>query len=470
MRADERLLQLLHERRLPFEQRGHAPTRSLQDAARLLDLPPGSFARAVLLRDAGDRRLLAVLPADALIDFGALRERFHADFRPASREAVEAAFPDAEPGTVPPLGAPWHIDTVIDPVLFEQPLVCFEPGSRASILCMSGSEFARLHESSTRLDFARPLSVLATRADEDFSLPGRPVDHHLLAQLRPVEDIRETIRRIDRLPAMPEMARRLLRLRNDPEADVRALSAIVECDPSLTAQLIRQARSAFYNYAGRVDTLEQAIGRVLGFENALNMALGLAVSRTFRNPADGPLGLQAFWRHAAASASLAQRLARRNPAGIGASPGLAYLAGLLHNFGFLLIGHLFRAEFFLLNRVVAANPHLPVTTLEQHVLGITHTETGGWLMEDWQMPEAIVAVVRHHHDADYDAQHAGLVRLVRLVDHQLRAAGLGDGDSPELPRDVLEQLALDEEDVAAAWAVVESEHELLDALARQLAA
>ncbi|RMG27700.1 MAG: HDOD domain-containing protein [Gammaproteobacteria bacterium] len=470
MRADERLLRLFQERRITFEQRRHAPTRSLQDAARELDMSPRQFARAVLLVASDGTRCLAVLPADALIDFGTLQARLHADFRPATPEEVAAAFPDAQPGCVPPFGAPWSLPTVVDPALFEQPQVCFEPGSHEEILCLSGSDFARLHEDSRQLDFARPLSVLATRADEDFSLPGRRVDPHLLSQLRPVEDIRETVRRIDRLPAMPEMARRLLRLRNDPDADVRDFVAVVECDPSLTAQLIRQARSAFYAYGGRVDTLEQAVTRVLGFGNALDMALGLAVSRTFRNPADGPLGLQAFWKHAAASASLAQLLTRRLPKALAPDPGVAYLAGLLHNFGFLLVGHLFRAEFFLLNRVVAANPHLPVPELEQHVLGFTHTEAGGWLMEDWDMPPAIVDVVRHHHESDYAGAHATLVRLVQVVDRRLRAAGLGDAEERDLPEALLAPLGLEAAQVEAAWETLADQHELLDALARQLAA
>ncbi len=87
-----------------------------------------------------------------------------------------------------------------------------------------------------------------------------------------------------------------------------------------------------------------------------DIAFGLALGKALNNPKDGPLGLNAFWKHAVYCAALTQTLcnsveySRRPPVGLG------YMAGLLHNFGILLLGHLFPDQFERLNKAVQQNP------------------------------------------------------------------------------------------------------------------
>lgn len=459
----------LETRGIAYRLHAHTPTETLAEAAERSQLGLQCLVRAVLLSDARGL-VLAVLPANHLLDFHAIRERLGRDLQPVGRPVAASAFADCESGSVPPLGAPYDLTTLVHTPVFAQSTVCFEPGLHDRLVCMTGEAFAALHRDSEHADIARPLAVLESRDVRDFTLPGQWERMPALQGLHPVEDIRERITAIDRLPAMPAMGRRLLRLRNDPQADVRDLVEVVSGDPSLTAQILRYARSGFFNYAGRVETLEQAITRVLGFDTVMNMALGLAASKTFRNPADGPLGLQAFWRHAAYSATLAQTIATRHGRSLGLKPGVAYLAGLLHNFGFLLLGHLFRAEFFLLNQVVAANPHIPVVLIERRIIGTTHMELGGRLMEEWEMPEAVITALREHHNEMYNGEHAGYVDLIYLVDWLLRRDGLGDGDEGEPPGGVLTRLGLELSQLEGLVDECFSERQGLDAMARQLAA
>ena len=464
-----RIQTFLETRGVAYRLHTHTPTETLAEAAERSQLALQSLVRAVLLSDARGL-VLAVLPANHLLDFQALRDRLGRDLQPVERPVAASAFADCESGSVPPLGAPYGLTTVVHAPVFAQSTVCFEPGLHDRLVCMTGDAFTELHRDSERADIARPLSVLESRDVRQFTLPGQWERMPALQGLHPVEDIHERIDAIERLPAMPAMGRRLLRLRNDPQADVRELVEVVSGDPSLTAQILRYARSSFFNYAGRVETLEQAITRVLGFETVLNMALGLAASKTFRNPADGPLGLQAFWRHAAYSAALAQTLAGRHGRKLGIKPGVAYLAGLLHNFGFLLLGHLFRAEFFLLNKVVEANPHIPVVLIERRIIGVTHMELGARLMQEWDMPEPVVTAMREHHNEMYSGEHGAYVDLVYLVDWLLRREGLGDGAEGEPPGGVLTRLGLEPAQLEGVIADCFSERQGLDAMARQLAA
>lgn len=469
MHLSERVRIYLEHLRTPYAVVPHPRTGTLGEAAEASHVDPESLVRAVLLQDE-QGLLLAVLPATHLIDFQILRERLGRNLRPAVPELVAATFPDCETGCVPPLGEPYGLAAVIDDGLANAGHIHFEAGCHDSLIRMQGYDFRAIHAESLHAPIARPVSVLESRDIRDFMLPGELGRQHPLTALRPHEDIRRTVERTDRLPSMPEMANRLLRLRNDPHAGIQELTDVIQYDPSLTAQIIRYARSAFFGFRGNVDTLPQAITRVLGFETVLNMSLGLAASRTFHNPADGPLGLQSFWRHAAYSAALAQALAKVIGPRLPLKPGLAYLAGLLHNFGFLLAGHLFRAEFFLLNRVVAANPQVPVPLIERRVLGVDHAETGAWLMSAWNMPEAVVVACREHHNEVYAGEHAEYAHLILCVDHLLRAHNLGDGAETEPPAAILTALGLDAQSAREITAALFESSDALDAMARQLAA
>lgn len=294
----------------------------------------------------------------------------------------------------------------------------------------------------------------------------------------PQVDIRHRIEQVYELPPMPAMASRVLQLRNNPNASVAELAGIVELDPSIAAQVIRYAVSPFYAYRGRIDSIGDAIARVLGFDMVMNMALGLATGKSFRNPGDGPLGLQAFWRHAVYTATLVQALAKRMPPNARPQPGMAYLAGLLHNFGFLLLGHLFPPEFKLLNKLVAAHPESPVTDLEKSVLGMGqaqgllemgHAQIGAWLMQSWQMPEEVIVSLREHHNADYGGEHAEFVHLVMVADHFLKGRDIGDAPDPALPPASLDRLGLKEEVVLQTAEQVLDDCGALDAMAMHIA-
>lgn len=291
-------------------------------------------------------------------------------------------------------------------------------------------------------------------------------------------EIRRRIEQVYELPPMPEMARRILQLRNNPDASIAELAGIVEMDPSLAAQVVRYAASPFYAYRGRINSIHDAITRVLGFDMVMNMALGLATGRSFHNPCEGPLGLHAFWKHAIYTATLAQALAKRMPPKSRPQPGMIYLAGLLHNFGFLLLGHLFPPEFKLLDKLVAAHPESPVTSLEKCVLGMGqaqdllemgHAQIGTWLMQSWHMPEEIVVTLREHHNPEYAGDHALFPHLVMVADHVLKGLGIGDASDDQLPPASLDRLELSEDAVRETAALLFIDCTALDMMAQQLA-
>jgi len=260
----------------------------------------------------------------------------------------------------------------------------------------------------------------------------------------PLLDLKARIERLEKLPPMPEMAVKILRLSADPNAHVKELVEVIELDPSLASQIMRYASSPFFAYQGKIDSVHTAITRVLGYNTVMNLALGATAARPFKIPRNVPLGLDAHWRHAVYSAALVQALSSAVSDELRPPAGLAYLAGLLHNIGHLLLGHLFKQEFLILNKFITHNPDKSIIFVERQVIGTDHNSIGAWLMDSWRLPEEITVAVKEHHNEQYQGAHSVYSQLVMLADRLLRAHGIGDTPNTDLPPTLLESLGIGE--------------------------
>lgn len=281
--------------------------------------------------------------------------------------------------------------------------------------------------------------------------------------------IREQIEQLKDLPPLPEVARKILYLRSSPQQDASALAAVIELDPSLSAQVLRYARSSLYSYKGRLDSTEDAISRVLGYELVLNLALALATSQPFRIPRDGPLGHNRYWSLAVQSAVVAQTLAYRVPAPLGCRPSVAYLAGLLHNFGLLVLGHLFPEQYARLNRILEEAPESDMEFVEVQFFGMTHGEAGARALRFWNLPDELVVTALKCHDSQYRGLFETFPHVVGLAKHLLR-------EQPEnqvittLPGLSMTVLGLDTDTVATVASKVAMATNAIDSMLNRVAA
>jgi len=166
---------------------------------------------------------------------------------------------------------------------------------------------------------------------------------------------------------------------------------------------------------------------------------------------------------------MVQRLGAVLPQPIRPPSGFAWLCGLLHDFGLLLLGHLFPPEFRLLNKLAEAHPGLSVNELEQGLLGmgeaqdllsLGHARIGAWLMDVWKMPDTLVVALLEHHNTDYRGDYEVMVHLVQLGDALVRCADadLDESSMPEHSLTVLHLLPADVLEVARQ--VVDSKNDL----------
>jgi HD-like signal output (HDOD) protein len=142
----------------------------------------------------------------------------------------------------------------------------------------------------------------------------------------------------DLVPRVPEVIPQLLRSLRDEAASSAELARQVARDPSLVAELIREANSPYYRSSSQVRTIDAAL-LVLG-RNGLRMLLARAAFRPLIGIQNGRHSRQAaprIWRHTEKCALAASLLAP----GLGADPFEAYLSGLMDDLGLIVALRLF---------------------------------------------------------------------------------------------------------------------------------
>jgi HD-like signal output (HDOD) protein/prolyl-tRNA editing enzyme YbaK/EbsC (Cys-tRNA(Pro) deacylase) len=450
----------LQEKGVQYTLLSHIPCNNLLEKARILGIPEGQLIRVVILGDAAGQ-LMAILPASHLMDFNTLCRDLNRELEPIALKKLKTIFSHCAEGAYPPLAELYHLESIIDNSLNEQETLYFEPGSNEVLIKIEKSEFAKIHEHAWHGDFAEPQSNLLESGLTPVSFAEVI---HKFTPVRMQERINETVE----LPAIPQIADAILRLRVDPKADAKSLSRVVEKDPSLATQLISWAQSPYYGFPGKVTSVEDAIIKVLGFDLVMNLALGIAVGRSMTIPLEGPLGLRAYWRHSVYCATLVESLVTQMPPMRRPIRGLAYLAGLLHNFGHLLLGQIFPPQYSLLNKCIILNPHIRITQIEQYVLGVGHEQIGEWLMQAWRMPEEVVTAVRCHHREEYNLVHAVYSNLVFVAVRLLWTMGIGDAGTSDISKEVLESLGLKQSNLDASMEIVKAKQVELDSMAKEV--
>lgn len=453
-----RIQRLLEQHQASYRLVRHRPTRTLLQAAAASEIDTRQLVRAVLLADE-QGLLMAVLPAEHILDFAAIEALLGRKLSPVPVEQLHQVFSDCEPRCCPPAAAAYGLEAILDEQVDTGGEIFFEAGSHSSLIRIDGPEFRHLLGEPRRGRFSSPVGIL--------DAAGHAPDH-AVRRFTP-GGLRRTVESIHELPSIPASAARLLELAADPHAGAAELAEVIQQDAPLTATILRYANSPMYGFTGRITDVKGAIARVLGFDFVLNLALGMSIGRTLRVPPDGPLGLDAFWRHSVYCAALVERLGTAVAPELRPRRGTAHVAGLLHDIGLVMLGEAFQAEFFLLNRYLRAHPETPVQAVEQRIIGVGHEQIGAWLLQSWGLPDELVAAARHHHDPEYWGPHAVYPQLVLIANRLLTRTGIACGESGELPQFSLQALGLTEPVLKNLMEEVLGRREELEELARQAA-
>jgi HD-like signal output (HDOD) protein/prolyl-tRNA editing enzyme YbaK/EbsC (Cys-tRNA(Pro) deacylase) len=406
-----------------------------------LSLPAAQRVQAVLLEDAVGA-LLVLYPRSQLLDLNRLAELTGRKLAAVKPERLERMLGKHQLGALPGLPPLTSSPCLYDERMLQEPQLLVESGQPGVLLELPSEDFRSLLSKASAARFGEPLSAIRPNLD-------RPGDDRAeitqAVQAFTARRIQQRLEETIEIPPLAESAQRIIKLRVDPNATVEDITGVVETDPALAAQVVSWAASPYYAAPGKIRSVEDAIVRVLGFDLVINLALGLALGKSLSLPKDQPQHATPYWQQAIYTAAVIEGLTRAMPRAQRPETGLTYLAGLLHNFGYLVLAHVFPPHFSLICRHLEVNPHLSHGYIEQHLLGITREQIGSWLMRFWDMPEELSTALRFQHDPDYQGDNAAYPNLVCLAVSLLRNRGIGSGPEVAIPDDLFDALGLTRE-------------------------
>lgn len=205
------------------------------------------------------------------------------------------------------------------------------------------------------------------------------------------ERVLNTVGQVDALPAVPRIYAALVEMLTRSDASPEEVAKVLEQDVGMSAKVLQLVNSSFFGVSRHVSNLRVAVS-LLGTNMIQSLVLSTEAFRGFRGDGDlDGFSVDALHHHSLAVANLAIRLLDDRSLAEN-----AYVAGMLHDVGKLVLADHLPAEFKRAN-AAAREQRVPLHEVEPEFLGVTHAEIGAYLLGLWNLPFPIVEAVAHHH-------------------------------------------------------------------------
>lgn len=142
------------------------------------------------------------------------------------------------------------------------------------------------------------------------------------------------------LPPLPATAQQILTCFGDEFIDADKVTAVVEGDPGICGKLLGLSNSAYFGLAEPVNTIGEAVSRVLGVDTVRSLVLAMAIQQSFNSKGCPGFNTERFWMQSLLSAECCEKIAAADEAADDVVRDLAYTAGLCHNLGLMALVHM----------------------------------------------------------------------------------------------------------------------------------
>jgi HD-like signal output (HDOD) protein len=196
------------------------------------------------------------------------------------------------------------------------------------------------------------------------------------------------------IPRPPVTVQALEKVLADPDAGVIAVAAVVGRDASLTARILRVVNSSFFGVGRQVTRVDAAVN-FMGVSLVRAITLADGATRSFTVTPDA-LDLDEWNKHAVRVAATARDITRAICPNDRALADEAFLAGLLHDVGQVVLAGVAPLVWKEIERQ-AISELLPVNEVEVRQGRVSHSLVGAYLLSLWGLPSSVVEAVAFHH-------------------------------------------------------------------------
>ncbi|QDL54306.1 HDOD domain-containing protein [Rhodoferax aquaticus] len=225
---------------------------------------------------------------------------------------------------------------------------------------------------------------------------------------------------VDSMPAFPKSVQKVIELTRNVDCTPKALVDVIELDPVITVKILRVANSAHYNLPKQVTSLGHAIV-YLGFNTVKNLSLSIAAIGVLPKTNTADFDIQKYLIHSLSTATIAKRLAALSRQ---ADPMDCFIAGLLHDFGKIVLLQFMPIE-FKMALTVCKTDNIPFNAALIGTAGVDHALVGAMLAEKWRFSAELVTTIRHQRVDDL--QDTGMTACVFAANQISKKLEIGFG-------------------------------------------
>ncbi|MBD3422600.1 MAG: HDOD domain-containing protein [Chitinivibrionales bacterium] len=210
----------------------------------------------------------------------------------------------------------------------------------------------------------------------------------------PTKKIEIMVRHVSQMLAFPFTVAKVLKLTRDETSGAGDLAKVIEADPVISTNILKVSNTVFFASASRrISSIKDAIVRI-GFNETKRIVMSMSVMELFDNGENRNFGFDRidFWYHCLATGIVSEKLAKR----MGLTTDDAFLAGLLHDFGIILLDEFF-PQLFSKILDATASEGAQFIDKEAAILKVHHNDLVQELFTHWKMPQPVTDAVVHQY-------------------------------------------------------------------------
>lgn len=199
------------------------------------------------------------------------------------------------------------------------------------------------------------------------------------------------------LPSPTGIALTILEMARDPKISAEELADVLQGDPALTGQVLKYANSADAGSRQHIVALRDALVR-LGLAQVRQLCLSFSILSNARSGPCAAFDYERYWTRSLAMAVSCQSISRLVRT---LNPDEAFTCGLLAHIGRLAMASVYPQEYAdILARWEHGTP-AELAVLEKNMVGLTHIDAAGAILEDWHLPAHVVTAARFQEDGSW---------------------------------------------------------------------
>jgi HD-like signal output (HDOD) protein len=236
---------------------------------------------------------------------------------------------------------------------------------------------------------------------------------------------------IERLPTLPAIFWEITAQLQSPRNSAVDLAEVIENDPSLASNVLRLANSAYYGFSSRFVSIIDAIVAIGRREIEKMVSATLVIDIFCNRGGTRTMNHNDFWTHCVQTAAAAEFISDCHAKSSPFAPVEAYLSGLLHDIGKLVLSEFFTAEWAAIRHCAEAQSCSDADA-ERAMIGTDHGEIGARLMEAWAAAPNLIEATRYHHSLSVkNSRNHATASLIAMADSICHA--YAQGRVPEKP-------------------------------------